>query len=123
MTNQKIVAQILIIDGLGFPSGFVAKSPKKCVIFCRMPIDWTENGKVKWEKYDLFFEELYGKNWQFGNEDGSRYVVEKVNSRILSPEENARQPWKTMANNDEYLFWHYAVSDDGELLKVSPSEL
>jgi len=34
--------------------------------FCRMPIDWTETGKLKWGKYDLFFEELYGKNWQYG---------------------------------------------------------
>lgn len=120
---MKIVAQILVIDGLMLPSGFVAKSPKKCVFFCRMPIDWTENGKVKFDKYDLFFEELYGKNWQFGNEDDSKYVVEKVNSRILSAEDEARQPWKTMVNDDEYIFWHYTVSDNGELLKVSPFEL
>ncbi len=58
---MKIVAQILIKDGLSLPSGFVAKSPKKCVIFCRMPIDWTDNGKVKWEKYDLFLKNFMEK--------------------------------------------------------------
>ncbi len=120
---MKVAAQILIKDGLMLPSGFVAKSPKKCVIFCRMPFDWTENGKIKWDKCDLFFEELYGKNWQSGNEDGSKYVVEGVASRILTPEEEADPPWKRLVDNEEYLFWHYIVSDDGKLQKVSASEL
>lgn len=120
---MKIVAQILIKDGLMMPSGFVAKSPKRCVIFCRMPQEWTEGSKLKWEKYDLFFDELYGKNWQAGNEDGSKYVVEGVASRVLSAEDEADPPWQRMTNNEEYQFWHYTVDDNGELRPVNPFEL
>lgn len=119
---MKIVVQITLQDGLMFPSGFIAPASYSCILFCRVPADWAEGNILKAEKLETVFEELYGKTWRSGNDDGSQYVVRSVESRVLSPTEEESAPWQGVNNSGEYRYWFYHVSAAGEFQKVEPSE-
>lgn len=116
------VVQITLKDGLMFPSGFTAPASYTCSIFCRVAPDWLDGDQLKMAKLEAVFEKLYGENWREGNDDGSQYVVQSVESRILTSAEEQTAPWRGVSNNDEYHYWFYHVTDMGELQNVESSE-
>jgi len=118
---MKTVLQITLKDGLMFPSGFTAPASYTCIIFCRVSPDWLEDGQVKMEKLETVFENLYGKHWRAGNDDGSRYVVRSVEARVLTTAEEQTAPWLGLSNNVEYHYWFYHLSATGELQNVESS--
>ena len=115
------VVQITLKDGLMFPSGFTAPASYSCIIFCRVSPDWLEGGQLKMAKLEEVFEKLYGENWRAGNVDGSQYVVQSVDWRVLTSTEEQTAPWRGVSNNDEYHYWFYHASATGELQKVESS--
>lgn len=109
------IVQITLKDGLMFPSGFTALAAYSCIIFCRVPPEWLDGDKLEATKLEAVFEKLYGENWRAGNVDGSRYVVQNVESRVLTPAEEQTSSWRAASNNREYHYWFYHVSAAGEL--------
>lgn len=112
------VVQITLKDGLMLPSGFIAPASYSCIIFCRVSPDWLEGDQLHMAKLETVFENLYGEHWRAGNDDGSRYVVQSVEARILTPAEEQSAPWQSVSNNGEYHYWFYHVTAAGELQKV-----
>lgn len=115
------VVQITLKDGLMLPSGFIAPASYSCIIFCRVSPDWLEGDQLHRAKLETVFESLYGKHWRAGNDDGSRYVVQSVEARILTPAEEQTAPWQSVNNDGEYHYWFYHVSVAGEMQKVESS--
>jgi hypothetical protein len=116
--RSKVMAQIILKDGLMFPSGFIAPASYACVIFCHAPADWIEGGAVKAAKLEAVFQKMYGATWRNGNEDGSRFVVQSVESRALTPFEEQAIPWHGAMKCEEYQYWYYEVTDAGEVRQV-----
>jgi hypothetical protein len=117
------IVEIIVRDGLMFPSGFVAPAPRPCALYARVPSEWTADGRLKEEKYELFFRRLYGgPDWRDGNSDGSQYVVHEAASRVLSEAEEAAPPWLEESNEREFSRWFYLVSESGEITKTEAAE-
>ena len=120
MTDR--VVRITLKDGLMLP-GFTAPASYTCVIFCRVPPDWLDGARLGEEKLEVIYESLYGPGWRAGNEDGSRYVVLDVDSRVLEPDEEQSAPWRDAVDDDQHHYWFYHASGAGGLQAVSPAEL
>lgn len=127
---------MMLRDGLMMPSGFVAESPYRCLIYCMVPEDWVggeipesdelwiKGPELKPDKLELLFEALYGKTWRSGNSDGSQYVVGTVSSRLLNPLRADEKPWQyDNPENKQYKYFYYAVSTQGEFKMALPSQL
>ena len=114
------VVRVTLEDGLAFPSGAVAPASYACVIYCRVPEDWTADGALKEERHEAVLEYLYGKTFRQGNEDGSRYVYRNFRSHVLTPEEEASTPWRDVSNDREFHYWHCHATgaEEGELRRV-----
>jgi hypothetical protein len=115
------VVQITLKDGLMLASGFIAPASYSCIIFCRVSPDWLDGDQVNRNKLELVFERLYGEHWRAGNEDGSRYVVQVLEARVLSQAEEQTAPWRGASNNKEYHYWFYQLSATGQLESVESS--
>jgi len=113
---------IIVKDGLMLPSGFVAPSSFTCNIYCRVPNDWVEGGRLKESHLEKFFEKLYGDNWRMGNSDGSRYVVQDQYSQLLTADAVKRVNWSITENTKDAHFLFYIVSETGEIQKITPLE-
>lgn len=105
-----------------FPSGFVSPASNSCVIFCRVPARWVEGGSLKDGKLESVFEQLYGKTWRSGNDDGSRYVVLSAEAAVLTPAEEQAAPWRGLKNDRETSYWFYHVSEAEEFRQVKPAD-
>ena len=127
---------VMLSDGLRLPSGFVAQSPYRCLVYCKVPADWLEGntpeGDELWlkgvslrpDKVERLFEGMYGKTWRGGNSDGSQYVVEVGGTRLLNPLREAERPWEQDDPNDKRLrYFYFAAERDGQFKPVSPAEL
>jgi hypothetical protein len=88
------------------------------VIFCRVPLDWLDGDQLKMEKLETVYEALYGKDWRAGNDDGSQYVVLRVEVQMLTAEEEQAAAWRGSSNSDAYQYWFYQVTTAGELQLV-----
>jgi len=98
---------IVVKHGLMLPSGFVKEADYFCDCFCRVPPEWTDGGNVTEAARQKLFETLYGKNWQAGNSDGSRYVVRSLNWKVFTPERARGFGWNvTVDNNENHFFFH-----------------
>lgn len=130
------VLMLMLGDGLRLPSGFVAESPYRCLVYCKVPGDWLEgdapesdelwlNGvSLRPDKVERLFEGLYGETWRGGNSDGSQYVVEVGGTRLLNPLREAERPWEQDDPDDERLrYFYFAAERDGQFRPVSPAEL
>jgi hypothetical protein len=130
------VLMMILSDGLRLPSGFVAESPHRCLIYCKVPDTWVEGEVAEatdlWlkgpslmpDKLELLLEALYGTTWRRGNSDGSQYVVQGMGARLLNPSREAEKPWQhDDPNNKQLRFFHYVVGTDGQFKLVSPAEL
>ncbi len=105
--------RITIKDGLGFPSGFVHPASYTCVLYLRAPDNWLrEDGLLLADKAELILENMYGKTWRRGNEDGSYYAILDIEAAPLSAEEEAQQVWmQSKVKDPNYQYWLYHVSD------------
>ncbi len=130
------VLMVMLGDGLRLPSGFVAESPYRCLVYCRVPGDWLEGDapetdelwlkgvSLRPDKVERLFEGMYGKTWRGGNSDGSQYVVEVGGTRLLNPLREAERPWEQDNPNDERLrYFYFAAAPDGQFKSVSPAQL
>lgn len=138
-TNEAQPSRVLMLmlgDGLRLPSGFVAESPYRCLVYCKVPGDWLEGDtpesdelwlkgvSLRPDKVERLFEGMYGKTWRGGNSDGSQYVVEVGGTRLLNPLREAERPWEQDDPNDERLrYFYFAAESDGQFKPVSPAEL
>jgi hypothetical protein len=135
-TQPSRVLMVMLIDGLRLPSGFVAESPYRCLVYCKVPDDWLEGDtpesdelwlkgvSLRPDKVERLFEGMYGKTWRGGNSDGSQYVVEVGGTRLLNPLREAERPWEQDTAADERLrYFYFAAERDGQFKPVSPAEL
>ena len=110
---------IVVKDGLMLPSGFVKEADYFSDCFCRVPPEWTDGGDVTEAARQKLFETLYGKNWQAGNSDGSRYVVRRLNWKVLTAERAGNFDWNAAVDTDESHFLFFIADENDELKKVS----
>src|SRR5215467_2041345 len=119
------VLMILLSDGLRLPSGMVADSPYRCLIYCKVPDEWVEGDipestelwlkglSLKPDKLEGLLEQLYGVAWRSGNSDGSQYVVRGLGARLLNPLRDGEKPWQLDdPNNKQFRFFHYVADGD-----------
>lgn len=127
---------VIMSDGLGMSSGFVAKSAYQCLIYCKVPDDWVEGdipeSSEMWlrgptlppDKLERLCEALYGKTWRYGNEDGSRYVVTSIDAFLINPLRVQETPWQHDDPTDKrFQYFHFAADSTGEFKPISPAEL
>lgn len=127
---------VILSDGLGLPTGFVAEASYQCLIYCKVPDDWVEGDipestemwlqgpSLKPDKLERLFEALYGKQWRWGNEDGSRYVVTALAVRLINPVRIPERPWQHDDPTDKrFQYFHFAGDADGEFKPISAAEL
>ena len=110
---------INVKHGLMLPSGFVKEADYFCDCFCRVPPEWTDGGDVTEAARQKLFETLFGKNWQAGNSDGSRYVVRRLNWKVFTPERAGGFDWNVVVDNDKSHFFFFIADENDELEKVS----
>ena len=113
---------VVVKDGLMLPSGIVKNSSYDCVFYCRVPTDWTENGDLKAAYLEKIYEKVYGATWRAGNDDGSRYVVEKSYSNVIKPEALKNIDWTGSPNSEKEHFFYYIGGENGEVKSVTPQE-
>ncbi|BAY10044.1 hypothetical protein [Calothrix sp. NIES-2098] len=111
--------RLTITDTLSFwddyLSGYIfdPENSKTFTNWYRIPDKWLENGTLVPERREQLLEHLYGSNWRLGNEDGSKYVVLKIDEHELSDTETAQRLWVGTQNTC------YAVSDDDTIESVN----
>jgi hypothetical protein len=117
------VIKVYIKDGLGFSSGFVTYADYTCVIYCKVPESWIENGNLKKGREEIILGKMYGPGWRMGNEDGSHYVVSTFEANVLDDLQVFEKIWLQDNKEDRsYRYWYYQVSDTGEVNNVKISE-
>lgn len=127
---------MLLTDGLRLPSGFVAASPTRCLIYCKVPDDWLEGSipasvelwlkgqTLNPDKLEGLLEGMYGKTWRGGNMDGSQYVCEVGGTRLLNPLREGETPWlQDDPNDNRYRCFYFIADPDGQFRAVTPAEL
>jgi hypothetical protein len=130
------ILMLMLADGLRLPSGFVATSSYRCLVYCKVPEEWLEGDapvsddlwlggvSLRPDKVERLFEGMYGKAWRGGNSDGSQYVVEVGGARLLNPLREGERPWEQDDPSDERLrYFYFTAGSDGDFKPVSPSEL
>ena len=105
-------------DGLAFPSGQVAPSSYRCVVYCRVPENWLEAGNFIGSALEAIYEMLYGSDWRNGNSDGSRYVVRGEQCERLDAAGKAARPWLIALNNPSEHYWFARAMADGTVAKT-----
>jgi hypothetical protein len=110
-------------DGLGFPSGFVSPASYTCVLYYRLPEAWLNGEKLFDDKREAMLENMYGKTWRMGNEDGSYYAVFSFIEGVLSAEEEAARAWlENNPQDKDFKYWYYHVSENGAFTDVKRDE-
>jgi hypothetical protein len=119
---QKIV-RLQLKDGLGFPDDFISPAEYYCVLYYKLPENWLDGEKLLPEKQEACLENMYGKTWRSGNEDGSYYAVLALSARVLSDAEVQERIWLSEdPASKEFKYWFYHVADDGTFKGVSRDE-
>ncbi len=113
---------VVVKDGLMLPSGFVKQATYDCVFYCRVPPSWTEGGDLKAAYLEKIYEKVYGATWRAGNDDGSRYVVQKSYSNVVKPEAMKNVDWTGSPNSEKEHFFYYIAGENGEVRNVTPQE-
>jgi len=112
------VVRVSFQDGLAFPSGQVAPSSHRCVVYCRMPANWLANGQMSGSALEAIYEMLYGSDWRNGNSDGSRYVVRDARCELLDTASKETRPWLQAANDSAEHFWFARANPDGTVAQI-----
>jgi hypothetical protein len=107
------IVRVELNDGLLLASGFIAPASYTCILYLRVPDGWLSGSALLPAKKEAVLENLYGKTWRQGNEDGSRYVVLDNRETLLSAQEEAARVWLQHDPADrDYQYWFYHVIDD-----------
>jgi hypothetical protein len=110
-------------DGLGFPSGFVSPASYTCVIYYRLPDGWVNGEKLFDDKRETMLENMYGKSWRMGNDDGSYYVVFSFDERVLSSQEEEARAWlQNNPQDKDFKYWYYHISEGKTFTDVKQAE-
>jgi hypothetical protein len=110
-------------DGLGFSSGFVSPASYTCMMYYRLPENWLEGEALLSDKKEAMLEEMYGRRWRLGNDDGSYYAVFSFIEHVLSAQEEGERPWLQHQSTDAgFQYWYYHISEDGQFMKVTRDE-
>ena len=118
-STGKSYVQINYKEALGLASGTVWEAEYDSTIFWRLPTEWIEGESVKAEKLEVVYKLLYGANWRYGNEDGSRYLVLRPDTHILTTAEEQGEPWRNLNLQDKnHHYWFFKVSDSNEVVRV-----
>lgn len=134
-TKVNYIVLVAINDGLAPPSGQIAESPYRLLIYCRVPADWLDGEipdsaeirfkgpTLKPERLEELHEALYGKTWRSGNSDGSRYVTQLSGIYVLNPS-SPLWPWELDdPATPSRRYFHFAVDAGGQLQRVTLAEL
>ena len=118
---------VIVNDGLMLPSGFYKASTYTCNFYCLVPGNWTENGELKKAYLEKLFEKFYGANWENGNSDGSRYVVDNSFTMVLTADNLKALNWTEefkwiFTNTEKNHYWLYIADQTGKIKKASPAE-
>jgi hypothetical protein len=117
------IVRLEILDGLQFPSGFLAQADYTCLLYLRLPASWLGGDALLPEKEELVLENLYGQRWRQGNEDGSRYVVIRMATRTLDDQSVAARVWQQdPRGSSSFQYWYYHVSEDGQFVGTTPEQ-
>ncbi|MCU0239396.1 MAG: hypothetical protein MUC29_08135 [Pyrinomonadaceae bacterium] len=81
--------------------------------FVKVPLDSIENGQLTDVVLNAFYDFLYGANWRYGNEDGSRYMPLKSTVTFIN-DEHQNEWW---AKN-----YCYQANEDGKFSQMSPKD-
>ncbi len=127
---------LLLSDGLRLPTGFVAPSPYRCLIYCKVPDDWVTGSSLEsnelWlkgpalkpDKLEILYQALYGKTWRAGNADGSQYVVMASGARLLNPLRAGERPWQLDDPHDQrFRSFYFAAAADEQFAPIAPAQL
>jgi hypothetical protein len=119
---QKTV-RVELKDGLGFPSGFISPASYTCVMYYRLPESWLDGEALFDDRKEAMLEEMYGRSWRMGNEDGSYYAVFSFAAEVLSVEQEEARQWLQHQTGDQgFQYWYYHLSEDGRFSKVTRDE-
>ena len=107
--------KLSIEDALELPmeDGLSILSPKQSnSYYYKIPSKWLENGNLNKERVEKLFEDIYGPNWRFGNDDGSRYKV--LTHEIICLDEN-NQEWNSS-------FHCYIINEEGKIQRIKSED-
>ncbi len=116
------VVRLQLKDGLGFPSGFISPAEYDCVLYYRLPENWLAGDKLLPEKQEAMLENMYGKTWRSGNEDGSYYAVLELSAKVLSDAETEGRVWLSDPTSEDFKYWFYQVTDEGAFKSLGRDE-
>ena len=112
--------RVQLKDGLGFPTGFISPAEYRCVMYHKVPESWVDGDGLHPEKQEACLENMYGKTWRSGNEDGSYYAVLEIHAKVLSDAEAEARIWLNEDPEDKnFKYWFYHVGDDGAFKGVA----
>jgi hypothetical protein len=110
-------------DGLGFSSGFVSPASYTCVMYYRLPESWLAGEVLVNDKKEAMLEQMYGRSWRMGNDDGSYYAVFSFVEHVFSVQEEESRVWLQNPSTDAgFQYGYYHVSEDGRFTKVTRDE-
>ncbi|MCA2978848.1 MAG: hypothetical protein INH41_28725 [Myxococcaceae bacterium] len=79
-----VLIRVDLQDVLQLPSGVEASPPRSLVIVLRAPPSWVEHGALTARAREFVLERLSGARSSAGAADGSRLVVKRLSSRVIT---------------------------------------
>src|SRR5882724_1188829 len=83
----------------------------------RVPEDWLREDGLIPERQEKLLEYMYGATWRSGNDDGSKYVVLKMEEHKLTDAEIAERPWLVTRESC------YSISSDGTTAQIDSDQM
>lgn len=111
--------QLIVTEGLMLPTGEIKTAPYTTNVFWRVPTDWLENRKIKYERLATIEQRLSGGDAE--NIPGAFYIAVDYSMKIFTPEEAKMTDWRGMINGDESNTF-FVASENGEVRMVSAEE-
>lgn len=106
------VVEITIQDGLAI-GDFLSPGAAPLTIFVQAPADLVPEGQLSFKHKSELLKHLYGASWEYGNEDGSKYVVMSYSSVLLPSDLATSGAWRTTPGA-----WLYQIGLDGSVQKL-----
>lgn len=110
--QELVVVQITIEDALAIGE-FLSPAAAPLTIFVQAPADQVSKGQLSDKHKAQLLQRLYGESWEFGNDDGSQYVVMSYASALLPSDQAADGAWRTTPGA-----WLYQITSDGSVQKL-----
>lgn len=111
--------QLIVTEGLMLPTGEIKTAPYTTNVFWRVPADWLENGKIKFERLGTIEPRLSGGDSE--TIPGAFYIAVDYSMKIFTPEELKTTDWRGMIKSDESNTF-FIASRNGEVRMVSAED-